>query len=532
MITLNLKTIIEKVNKLELSQDNMYQIVIVTNITLNPYLIPFLKLNFSKSNIFTNVQILHFDNYINEADKIKNSDFLIVLLNFEYQYPNWYNDIISKFTLEQFEIHIIENCKKIYKKLKTYTSCPILWFGYENENFKRTNICGSSIEITNIIDIVNVRVYELLCKNDLQIDTRHLIASIGISNAYNNKNKYRWNAPYDQQMIKVISDEIYKQYLIQNGITKKCLVLDCDGVLWGGILSEDGIEKIKLGNEGTGRSYQDFQRFLLMLYYHGVILSICSKNDINDVLQVFSEHSGMILKKENIACFQVNWNNKTENIRQIATILNLGFDSIVFVDDSKFEVESVHTLLPDVLAILYNRDTIYDLLSCFNMKSDLNSLDQIINRNLTYQTNQQRERIRLENTNFDSYLEALNNKVDIHKALPNECARIAELTQRTNQCTNGIRYTTVEILAHFENPLYQLYSVYVSDKFSDLGLVGVIGIDDTTLDLFSLSCRALGRNVEEKMIKMIIDKKVTDYTFISTGKNEALRNLLCFYIMK
>ena len=140
--------------------------------------------------------------------------------------------------------------------------------------------------------------------------------------------------------------EIQKQYFIEQGITKKCLVLDCDNVLWGGILSEDGIENIKLGGSGFGRTYQDFQRFVLSLYYHGVILAVCSKNDLPDVMNMFHEHSEMILKEEHIACFQVNWENKPDNIRRIAETLNIGLDSMVFLDDSPVEIEAVKSILP------------------------------------------------------------------------------------------------------------------------------------------------------------------------------------------
>lgn len=504
---------------------NIFHLSAISNITLDTYLVPFLKLNFLKSDILSDVQIIRFENYAAEIDSIQNSNLVVVLLNFECQYPDWYNDILSeKLTLSQFRAYAVGNCREVYRMLKENLSCPIVWFGYENEDFRRTCVCGSASEIVNIIDGINADVCSFLSENDSHIDTRHLIAEAGISNAYDYKSKYRWNAPYSQQMIQAIADEIYKQYLIQKGMTKKCLILDCDGVLWGGILSEDGIGQIKLGSEGFGRPYQDFQRFLLTLYYHGVILAICSKNDLQDVLTVFHEHSGMILKEDHIACFQVNWNNKPDGIRKMADTLNIGLDSMVFVDDSKFEVESVRTFLPEVMAVQYDRNTIYESLSCFNLKSRVD-IDQVKNRNLTYQSNSKREKLRSEFADFESYLMALDIKVDIHRAVPSELARIAELTQRTNQCTNGTRYTVSEISERLNNPHYRLYSVYVSDKFADLGLVGVIGINDTTLELFSLSCRALGRNVEEKMIKVIRDEKVAEYLFVSTGKNEALRNL-------
>ena len=524
---MNKKSKVKKDEKV-LSKNKFYRISIVTNFVVEPYLLPFIKLNFSKSDISANVRIIQMDNFTSEIEKI-NNDLIVVLLNFECQYTNWYNDVLSrKITSKQLKSYVIEKCRAIYQALKTTTSCPIVWFGYENEDFYLTNICGATSEITNTVNNINLDIIDFLNENDSYIDMRHLIADIGISNSYDSKGKYRWNAPYSRQLMQSISNEIYKQYQIQKGITKKCIVIDCDGVLWGGVLSEDGIEKIELGNEGIGRIYQDFQRILLTLYYHGVILAVCSKNDLQDVLHVFHEHSGMILKSEHIACFQVNWDNKTDNICKIADMLNIGLDSIVFVDDSEFEVKAVRKLLPEVLSIQYEKNSINKLLMYFNLKSRVN-IEQVKKRNLTYQTNHQRKNLSMACTDYDSYLKSLDIKVEIHKAITSEIARIAELTQRTNRCTNGTRYTTSEISTRIESQSYHLYSVYMSDKFSDLGLVGIIGIDGSTLDLFSLSCRALGLNIEDKMMKVAFDENVTGFKFVSTRKNEVLQQQLQKY---
>lgn len=236
----------------------------------------------------------------------------------------------------------------------------------------------------------------------LFIDLKHLIAEVGISNAYDSKSKYRWNAPYSKILIEAAVKEIHKQYLIEKGITKKCLVLDCDNVLWGGILSEDGIENIKLSGSGFGRVYQDFQRFVLSLYYHGVILAVCSKNDLSDVLTMFRKHSEMILKEEQIACFQVNWEDKPSNIQKIAEKFNIGLDSIVFVDDSPIEIEAVKTMLPEVTTILFKQDMDYDQFSCFNLKSNVN-IANIDKRNETYRTNGFREELKAKYTDVRKF---------------------------------------------------------------------------------------------------------------------------------
>lgn len=142
-------------------------------------------------------------------------------------------------------------------------------------------------------------------------------------------------------------------------------------------------------------------------------------------------------------------------------------------------------------------------------------------RCLTYQTNEFRRNLKLEHPAFDEYINALDMKVDIHIALPIELSRIAELTQRTNKCTNGKRYTTQELIDKLSRG-YILYSISISDRFSDLGLVGAIGIDGNTLDLFSLSCRALGHKVDETMIVFIREKNIKKSYFNLTAQNNEL----------
>ena len=241
---------------------------------------------------------------------------------------------------------------------------------------------------------------------------QHLIAKTGITNAYNSKGKYRWNAPYSKLLVEAVVQEIYKQYQSEMGITPKCLVLDCDDVIWGGTLSEDGIDNLKLSGSGFGRLYQDFQRFVLSLYYHGVILAVCSKNDLSDVLTMFREHSEMILKEEHISCFQVNWEDKPSNIQRIARKLNIGLDSMVFVDDSPIEIEAVKAMLPEVITIQFKRDMEYEQFTCFNLKNNV-SIADVEKRNETYRTNGFREELKSKYTDYADYIAALLSLIHI-----------------------------------------------------------------------------------------------------------------------
>ena len=201
---------------------------------------------------------------------------------------------------------------------------------------------------------------------------------------------------------------------------------------------------------------------------------------------------------------------------------------MVFIDDTPFEIQTVKNMLPDVMTILYNRDTVYEQLSCFNLKSDID-IENIQHRNNTFKSNQLRESLKCEFSDYNEYLKALEMRVVIKESSPVEYSRISELSQRTNKFTNGKRYTVADIKEKAAFGCYKLYSVSVSDKFSDLGLIGTIGIDCNTdgniLDLFCLSCRALGRNVENKMLQLVNEYKVKKFEFISTGKNSNIKTL-------
>jgi FkbH-like protein len=449
----------------------------------------------------------------------------VIWLNCEEFLPDIRNHLDSvEISQQQVIDELVGRCARLSEDIMQYRTPHILWFLFEDYFNKLPIATGHSYNA--LVDRINAELNGTL-KNDVSfIDLKRLIADVGIPNAYDQKGKYRWNAPYSKVLIEAAVKEIHKQYLIAQGITKKCLVLDCDNVLWGGILSENGVENIKLGGAGFGRPYQDFQRFVLSLYYHSVILAVCSKNDLSDVMTMFREHSEMVLKEEYIACFQVNWDNKPDNIKRIAETLNVGLDSMVFIDDSPLEIEAVKAMLPEVTVIRYERDMAYEQFSCFNLKSNVSKAD-IDKRNETYRTNQSRESMKSQYDSYADYITALEIKTDIHEATPIEYARISELTQRTNKCTNGVRYTVTDIKERVGSSNVILYSLSVSDRFSDLGLVGVIAVEGDALTLFSLSCRALGREIDGELLNFIADKhQIKNIQFKETGKNEDLKALL------
>ena len=509
---------------------SLFELTIVSNLSVEPFFVPSVNRIFEQNGIRIRIVTVNYDEYCSteSLQRFAESDFIVILLNFENAYPGLLdgNSTTDASTIVDFEL---EKARHIRKAVSENSNASVLWFGYEDLQWNSSVVFGSQYALNGLIDKINTRIREELDSEFVFIDTKRLIASVGVSNAYSHKNKYRWTYPYSQLLSEKIGLEIYKQYLITQGVSKKCIVLDCDNVLWGGILSEDGFENIKLSSSGLGKPFQDFQRFLLMLHNHGVILTVCSKNDEADVLRVFSEHSDMVLREEHIACFRVNWNTKAENIKDIAATLNIGLDSMVFIDDSDFEIGAIRSVLPEVTAVQYKRDSVYEALSCFNLKRDADAAS-VKQRHDAYKTDEYRRELKNHCQTFEEYLASLEMKVDIHEAIPIEYARISELTQRTNRMTNGIRYTVEELKAYVKKTEFKLYSVRVSDRFSDLGIVGAIAIKGDELQLFSLSCRALGRNTEITMLNWIKERhKIIKYRFRNTNKNGEIRTILNEY---
>lgn len=511
---------------MHLSSYGEIKIAVVSNVTIEPFFSKKIK-NYIDG---AKVCFVPYDEYTYGIEQISNSDLILLWINLEVVFPDYCVDILEgKFTLE----FLVGSVKSIYDDMLNRIAAlggKKVLIMLQDSTRKIEIVRGSVADKDDILRRFNGELVENYSKVVTLIDLDRIIANVGIKSAYDHVNRYRWNAIYTADLINEVAQEVYKQVLIGKGVTKKCIVLDCDNVLWGGVISEDGIEKIDIGNMGEGLLFQDFQRFLLEMYYNGVILAVASKNDCADIMNIFDNHSGMVLKKEHISCFEVNWNNKSESILKIANFLNIGLDSIVFVDDSQYEVNLVMTSLPEVTTILFDKnENFYSLFSCINLNKAIDR-EMIKVRNETYKTNLKREVLRQNSVNYQQFLKNLNTTIEIHKTTELELKRISELSLRTNRCTNGMRYTIEHLTVEYNMSSSNYNSVYVKDKFGDLGLVGAIIINDDTVDLFCLSCRALGREVENRMVRFILDEYDTKYIkFFNTYKNNEIKQYLCGY---
>ena len=326
------------------------------------------------------------------------------------------------------------------------------------------------------------------------------------------------------------------------GRSSKCLVLDLDNTLWGGVIGDDGLEGIQLGQGSTvGEAFVAFQQFALQLARRGIILAVCSKNDEANALSPFEKHPDMVLRRKDIACFVANWQDKASNLRHIAKTLNIGLDSLVFADDNPFERNLVRQELPEVQvpelpedAALYI-DTIAD--AGYFEALTLTAEDR--ERAGQYRANAEREELRAaltgDGTDMEGYLKGLAMELDVRPFDGIGLSRIVQLINKTNQFNlTTRRYTEEEVRTIMADPSVAAYQFRLTDRFGDNGmiavLIGRLGINNALLiDTWLMSCRVLGRQVEEACLNVMIDAArqwgatVLHGEFIPSAKNSMVR---------
>jgi FkbH-like protein len=325
---------------------------------------------------------------------------------------------------------------------------------------------------------------------------------------------------------------------------RKCLVLDLDNTLWGGVIGEDGLGGIELGHSGIGLAYREFQMAILALHQRGVILAIASKNNRDDALAAIKAHPDMILRPEHFAALEIHWQDKAQSIVRISERLNIGLDSLVFWDDNPVERGIVRDQIPDVLVPDVPSDPseyvrcLVDL-PCFDTLT-LTAEDQ--RRGQMYREQAERDSFLGETvqgvngSELDAYYASLEMVVDISAANDVSIPRIAQLTQRTNQFNlTTRRYSEADVRALSRDHAWRVYTLSLRDRFGDLGLVGAAMVhtqpDAWELDTFLMSCRALGRRVEEAFAAFLVRAAMTDGkplqgVFVPTKKTAPIQEML------
>lgn len=316
----------------------------------------------------------------------------------------------------------------------------------------------------------------------------------------------------------------------------KALVTDLDNTLWGGIIGEDGMSGIHIGSEHPGAAYQSLQRAMLDLYQRGIILAVCSKNNLADAMEALENHPGMLLRPHHFAALRINWNDKAQNLREIASELNIGIDAVAFLDDNPIEREWVRSQLPVTVIDLPQDPMGYaEALRDSPFFERLTLSDEDRERGRYYAEERQRTELRSGTGTLEDFYRSLQMEVEIASVTPQTLTRVAQLTQKTNQFNlTTRRYTEQQIAEMTAKGVWQVYSLRTQDRFGDNGLVGVaitrFNGEACEIETFLMSCRVVGRTVETAFLSHLAAEALQRGVrflrgwYLATKKNEMVKD--------
>ena len=345
-------------------------------------------------------------------------------------------------------------------------------------------------------------------------DLHGLSARVGLRKWHNPSQYVAYKFAMDYDVMPEVSLGMAKIIRAILGKAKKCLVLDLDNTLWGGVIGDDGVENIKIDHETpAAEAYTTWQEYVLRLKERGVILAVCSKNE-EDIAKSGFAHPDSVLKFSDVAAFKANWLPKNENIVAIAREINIGTDSLVFIDDNPAERQIVRDTMPEVAVPEVEGSDVFSYIRAIEEAGYFEAVTVAaddLKRNENYQANKARQELSANAASYGDFLKALNMTAEIDEFKPVYFDRIAQLTGKTNQFNlTTRRYTIAEIESMANAPHYITLYGRLADKFGDNGLISVIigEIKEGGLHilLWLMSCRVLKRGMEENMLDVLVAK--------------------------
>lgn len=522
----------------------LLNITVLRNITLEP-ITPYIRylglcMGYKVNLVFGDYDNVMQDILLSDSLLRDNTDCTMVFLKLETLSPGLIYRFAELSSRElQYEVELVQNfIDTALKGIRAKTNALICWHGFElpiYPAFGMQDFGSESMQVGIVEDLNRFLKRQLSLYNScFYIDLNNIRSAIGHDNFHDNR---YWNiakAPYTLTALKNIAIDNFKLIRALKGKSKKCLVLDCDNTLWGGVVGEDNLNGIKLGPEHPGSTFYEFQQEILSLYHRGIIITLCSKNNEDDVWAVFDQHPHMLLKREHISAYQINWDDKAKNIQNIASTLNIGLDSVVFIDDSEFEINLINNTLPEVETIQLKKERSFayraTLASC-GFFDTLSYTDEDRMRGRQYGAEVERKNSEGSfDGNIEFYLKSLDMEANIAFANSSTVKRVAQLTQKTNQFNlTTKRYSESDIEMFCASEEFVVLTVRLKDRFGDLGIVGctIISLQDEAayFDSFLLSCRAIGRGLDavflHSSLEVLKDLNINKFqsSFFPTLKN-------------
>ena len=387
---------------------------------------------------------------------------------------------------------------------------------------------------------LNQHIAEELClDSNILYDVAGLAEKVGLQEWYDPVMYYMAKLPFAQKALPAYAEGLIRLIAAIKGVSKKCLVFDLDNTIWGGVIGDDGIEGIEIGQGSpAGEAFLHVQRVILNYHFRGIVLAVSSKNTHELAIKVFEEHDDMLIRPEHIAVFQANWQDKASNIRAIAKNLNLGLESFVFLDDNPMERQLVRETLPEVAVPELPDDPAYypQVLAAAGYFEAVTFSEEDRRRNESYRANAQRIRAFEAIGNLDEYLRSLSMVATIKPLDDIGLNRVVQLINKTNQfnlTTRRHNRSTLESI--MQDSSYLTMLVRLKDKFGDNGMIAVLIAKqagaELSIDSFLMSCRVLERRVEyclmNELVRLAKDRGVKRMlaSYIPTDRNVIVENL-------
>ncbi len=424
---------------------------------------------------------------------------------------------LSEEKKQQFALDFIAKTEELTEIIGSRLQSKILFCNIEalDDAVFGNYASNTRFAFVNQVRRINVGLMDIAeRKNNLfVVDVQNLLVQYGIEKSFSSSFYINADLVYSLDFTVAIASQIVGIIQSLLGKFKKCLILDLDNTLWGGIIGDDGMEGIEIGSLGIGKAFTELQKWIKALMQRGIILAVCSKNEESIAKEPFEKHPEMVLRFQDIAVFIANWNNKADNIREIKNILNIGFDSMVFLDDNPVERKIVRETVPEVLVPELPDDPAdyLEYLVAENIFETSSFSGNDAARTKQYKQESERRSFGKQFTDVNAFLGNLNMQSMVREITPFDVQRVSQLSQRSNQFNlRTVRYTIADIERIMNSEKYVHYVVYLEDNFGEYGLINIVileKIDDSSLfiDTWVMSCRVANRGLEEFIANKIVD---------------------------
>ena len=444
---------------------------------------------------------------------------------------------------ESFADRVMARIQEYWRRIEARTKAPILQFDFVEIDDGVFGNFGLKTQKSFLYQIRRLNMlFSEAASRDKQVfpvALNSLSAQAGRDALFDPQLFYIAKMPIQVDFLPQIAKRVFDTVEALAGHFRKCAVLDLDNTLWGGVVGDDGMEGIRIGELKDGKIYSDLQRYFKALRNRGILLAVCSKNEYDAAIRPFREHPEMVLSEDDFVMFVANWEDKASNIRRIRETLNIGMDSIVFIDDNPFERNAVRSQIADlnVPELPAEPEKYLDFLRKSNLFETVSVSGEDAKRTQQYREEARRTESAATFASYDEYLQSLEMVAEAKPFDEFHFARIAQLTQRSNQFNlRTVRYTESDIRRISEDNRFITLYFTLRDKFGDHGLISVVILekrDNGTLFVneFLMSCRVLKRGMEEFIINKIVGTaKENGFTlvegeYIPTQKNAMVAKL-------